>query len=186
MSDNRQRKTRGRNKQAVALMNLEGIKYTEALRKVKDDVVTIVEDEKVETQWTPSYAQHPCTILTTPRGEEVEIDLGIAELIQLMWDKGMDTQFCCEGYDWNHPESGDEHSWSAIEYRSYILMPWTPRTFDLVVNLQQNFFRFSGDKRVSWTIEYEQTHHFGGMNRICIRFPKGDIPHLTQFLHEQY
>lgn len=38
MTDNRVRKTRGRNKQAVALMKLEGIKYTEALRRVRTEI----------------------------------------------------------------------------------------------------------------------------------------------------
>lgn len=124
--------------------------------------------------------------MVAPSGETVGIDQGISEVISLMWERGFDTQFCCEGYEWNHPEDGNEHSWSAEQYRAYILMPWNPRTFDLVMNLQQNFFRFSGEFQVSWNIDFHTTKHFGGMNRICMRFPKSDLPHFAEFIKDQY
>ena len=138
--------------------------------------------KSIFTEDTP----HEYVEMETPWGEFVQIDTELAEVISLMWEKGFDTQFCCEGNDWDNLEKGDEHSWDAKRHRGYILMPWTPRTFDLVLNLQQNFFRFHGDVPVSWDIEFEQSRHYGGMHRICIRFPKSDIPHIAEFLKEQY
>ena len=142
-----------------------------------------------QIQWNPEgkgLRLHKEIKMTTLQNVEVDIDEGIAALISIMWDRNFDTQFCCEGYDWDHPEDGDEHSWSAMQYRAYILMPWTPRIFGLVINLQQNFYRFSGEVPVSWDIEFHTTKHFGGMNRICLRFPKVDIPAFARFVAEQY
>lgn len=126
--------------------------------------------------------------LEHPDGNFYGIDFGMFALISMMWDKGFDTQFCCEGYVWDHPEEGDEHAWCAQNYRAYILLPWTARNFDLVVNLLQNFERFSSTGRIRWDIEFEQSEPdvFGGMNRICLRFPKGDIPLLHNFIQEEY
>ena len=148
----------------------------------------IKKDELMDTRWIPNKEdnRHTEVPMVSPDGVPVGIDEGMSDLISAMWDRGFDTQFCCEGYEWNHPESGDEHSWAAEAYKAYILMPWTPRTFDLAVNLLQNFFRFSGSESVNWELHFETTEHFGGMNRICLRFPKIDIPHLTEFVKEQY
>jgi hypothetical protein len=143
--------------------------------------------EPGSTQWIPlKKGPHKEVELTKPSGDVVRIDEGLAEVISLMWERNFDTQFSCEGYEWNHPEDGDEHSWSADQYRGYILMPWTPRTLDLVMCLQQYFFRFSGKVPVNWTFEFCTTRHYGGMNRICMRFPKSDIPHFAEFLKTHY
>jgi len=146
--------------------------------------------KKNHTMYMPPKAnqQHPEVTMLTPQGDFVTIDSGIAWLISLMWGSGFETQFCCEGYDWDHPEEGDEHSWAAQNYRAYILMPRTDRNFDLAVNLLQNFERFSAGSRVRWDIEFEQSESdvFGGMNRICLRFPKSDIVLLQNFILDQY
>ncbi len=142
------------------------------------------------TQWMPDKKllkePHPEVYITNLHDELVGIDEGLYGVITHMWGKGLDTQFCCEGYDWNHPEDGDEHSWSAMLYRGYILMPWTERTFEFVQTILRKFFRFSGNVPVNWDIEFATTTRFGGMNRICLRFPKSDIPHLLQFIKEHY
>lgn len=157
-------------------------------KKVREKKERMGSSPTASTPYIPNKkgAPHKHVEMETSRGELVQIDEGLSEVISLMWEKGFETQYCCEGYDWDHPEYGDEHSWSADQYRAYILMPWTPRTFDLVLNLQQNFFRFHGDVPVRWTIEFEQSQHFGRMHRICLRFPKSDIPHIAELLKEQY
>lgn len=115
------------------------------------------------------------------------IDENIADLIELMWMCGFETQYCCEGYDWPFTNI-DEHSWNAQDYRAYICMPRTQANFDLTVNLLSNFERFANGSRVSWDFEFEQSdsEFHKGQNRIVWRFPKNDIPLLVKFITEQY
>lgn len=110
-------------------------------------------------------------------GKAVDIDKGIASLIKTMWEAGLDTLFCCEGY--RVPEGEDDKAWEWQMYRSYILMHWTDESFDYVQNLLKSFRAFNGVERTSWEISFD--YHEDQGPRICIRFPKSDITKLLDW-----
>lgn len=107
----------------------------------------------------------------------VSIDKGIVPLIMTMWDAGIDTLFCCEG--WEVPDGEDNTAWEWQLYRAYILMPWTDEAFDWTQKLLKSFQAFDTTSPTRWEISFDYNDEHGP--RICMRFPKSDIGKLLEW-----
>ncbi|MFC0041045.1 hypothetical protein [Actinomadura rayongensis] len=44
----------------------------------------------------PVPVVHPAVTLRAPDGSDVEIDVGMADLIRALWDSGYQTEMCCQ------------------------------------------------------------------------------------------
>lgn len=126
------------------------------------------------------YEHHDATLCMVPGTTDVvEIDDNILELIGLMWDAGITTNFSCEGYS---IEGHDETEWETRELRAYVQMHRDERSLWLVKKLINDTHFFSADK-VAWEISFDRNPHTQ-VNRICIRFPHQDIPQLEAYLSQ--
>lgn len=57
---------------------------------------------------------HPTVTMTTPDGDDVEIDVDMVPIIHALWDAGVVTLFCCQGPAWDAP-----WYWSIADYYGY-------------------------------------------------------------------
>lgn len=108
----------------------------------------------------------------------IEVDEGLKELLLLLWSKGHETYFSCEG----ESKYKDQTVWSnkVDGCQAYILMPRTDVNFELVIHVLQNFPAFKNNRKILWDVSFDKHKYWG--NRICLRFPKSDIPKLHSFL----
>lgn len=126
-----------------------------------------------------SQKKHPFNLVEY-RGEMIELDEDLCELIPLMWNIGIETFFCCQGT----PKYKDQTVWSGRRYRGYILMSHTPEAMNFIQELLMSFPAFQPNRKISWEISFDKLRPFG--SRILIRFPNSDIPRLVKFIKETY
>jgi len=95
----------------------------------KRECVNIKElPENEELDFWPVKKGHKCKVLKDNTGTWRIIDLGIADLIQALWDKGYETLFCCEGHeDENHCKFG-----------GYISFEHNPKNLELIRKIKGN------------------------------------------------
>lgn len=134
---------------------------------------TGVDEEEISAHERPS-ASHQ-TVPLWYRNSAVDIDVAIAPLIGAMWDYGIDTTFCCEG--WDVPEGEKAAAWEWRNHRAYILMPDNRQSFQWLMSLMKKM------PMDSWEISFD-THEVQG-KRICLRFPKRDIDRIYSMIRKQ-
>lgn len=71
---------------------------------------------------------HKCKVLRDNNGTWRIIDLGIADLIQALWDGGYETLFCCEGHE------DEKH----CKYGGYISFEQNPKNLELIRKIKGN------------------------------------------------
>jgi hypothetical protein len=108
--------------------------------------------------------------------ESIAVDVGIADLLQVLWDFGIETKYSCEGT----PKYRDQTCWSARPHRGYISMDRTERSMELVRMLISEFPAFKPGRKISWIFDFHKHPQWG--DRIVLRFPNSDIPKLTDFI----
>src|SRR6266702_930829 len=108
---------------------------------------------------------HPTQLLTTPLGEQVEIDAEIADLIQRLWEMGLATSASCQDFgeataglrntNPNPPEYGHE---GFIEY--YTGFAWLKMPTDDATRLLNALAATSFRERVSvrWRADSWRIH----------------------------
>lgn len=119
---------------------------------------------------------HEQVMLVHPNGNCILVDTGMAELLHLMWERGYDTNFSCQG----KVMFKDQTVWSNRLHRAYISMPRTKKNFDLVQKIMAGFYAFYNNSKILWHIEFDK-HRDQGV-RIVLRFPNSDIPKLVTFI----
>jgi hypothetical protein len=108
----------------------------------------------------------------------IEVDGGIKHLLTLMWDKGIDTEFSCEGGPCQSLNQNNELiTWIG---EAYVLMPYTDKSLKLTYNLfmahpailegTEEFVRFG----------MQDSEEYG--KRIIWKFPHTSIDTVTHLV----
>lgn len=106
-------------------------------------------------------------------GCTIQVDKKMAPLLVLMWSRGIDTEYSCQG-DTNL--FVDQNCYEADRYRAYIQMPRTSTSMNFIGELVYNSHLLR-EESVSWLIEYNE-NPVTKTQRIVIRFPSSDIHKL--------
>ena len=85
--------------------------------------------ENEELDFWPVKKGHKCKVLKDNTGTWRIIDLGIADLIQALWDEGYETLFCCEGHAGNK---------NHCKYGGYISFEQNPKNLELIEKIKGN------------------------------------------------
>lgn len=127
----------------------------------------------VDTAFTP---RHATVELMTPLGFVVDIDRGISDLIQALWNIGITTFFCCEGDDHASYLDDDETRRKA----AYILMKRDHFSMEFVKAIFSDYIRFEKNYTTFLHVEVDAHPKYG--DRICVRFPHHLIPEMLKFI----
>lgn len=120
--------------------------------------------------------RHATVELITPSNEVVDIDRGIADLIQALWAIGITTFYCCEGDD--HRSYLDENE--TRRKAAYILMKRDAFSMEFIKAIFSDYIRF--EKSYSTFMHVEVDSHPIMGDRICLRFPNHHILEMLRFL----
>ena len=99
----------------------------EIFKKECENLEELPENEELD--FWPVKKGHKCKVLRDNNGTWRIIDLGIADLIQALWDEGYETLFCCEGHD------EDENH---CKYGGYISFEHNPKNLELIRKIKGN------------------------------------------------
>ena len=111
----------------------------------------------------------------------VRIDKGISKLMKMLWDRGIRTEYCCEGDDqpnWTNYCSGPKNA--------YILFQEQSKAEKFVKILEKIFSSLKEDPNPYLTgalAFYEREPEHGG--GASVHFPKELIPLIEKFLFER-
>ena len=115
---------------------------------------------------------HEHEILTTPDGEEVQIDKKMVNLIRAIWNSGLKTSACCEDVG---PRYQLHFQNSNFEY----YMPLAYVGFNEHEDILK-FIKICLKARESFKEEYEKTIHHIIIDRNCVEFDIWQIPYLEK------
>ena len=116
--------------------------------------------------------EHEVTIIKSPVGTSISIDSGIVNLIELLWELGIETLYSCEG-------SPSPFRGGAID-KAYISMRNTITSQNFIVKLIKSKVYQNITQESLWIIEFDK--HATQGNRICIRLPHMDIDIFSDFV----
>lgn len=123
------------------------------------------------------FNKHDFLLMTTPQGEEVEVDTDIAPLIAQFWKAGINTRFSCQG----SPKFVDQTEWDAKRWLAYVMLELDENSMEFINSLMSRTHFFLAEK-VSWAIEFDRGSGDDDKNRVTLRFPHQDIVPLTSYL----
>ena len=116
---------------------------------------------------------HRVVVLTSPiDGAQIHVDRKIAKLIKKLWEKGIYTNFSCQG----EPSRKRDYRVGL----AYISMPHTTKSHYLLEQLLRHYDSFVIGIQSEWVLEMD--HHAVQGPRILIRFPQEEIRSLTRFV----
>lgn len=135
------------------------------------------------------------TVAMNYRDEVIDVDEFIAPLIRELWRLNINTEWCCEGY----PDATDYRRKAYIVFEScsdaeYFLRIVYSKTLDSTDRLRQsgtppkcNQYIWKTKPGVCWEYEadfYVDDNHPKPRLRLCLRFPREDIPRLHEMVRE--
>ena len=118
---------------------------------------------------------HPHVEMLDPATKQlVEIDVLMAPLIQILWNFGIETRFCCQG----NPTNTLARNPSSYQ-GAYIQMARDEESLLLVQSILTGFPPIISGRPTYFEVGFER---YQKMDRICIRFPHNQLQQLTEFV----
>lgn len=120
--------------------------------------------------------RHATVELITPLGQIIDVDRGISDLIQALWNVGITTFYCCEGDEHNSYLDDNETRYHS----AYILMKRDAFAMEFIKAVFSDYIRFEKNYSTFFHVEVDVHPEMG--DRICIRFPHLHILELLKFV----